>query len=320
MPRILIVDDEKDLQILIQQRFRKQIQSQHFEFIFAHNGFEALEIIQNSQHIDVLITDIHMPGMDGLALLSKVSAYSSHTHSIVLSAYGDIQNLRRAMNCGAYDFLTKPVNFRELEEILERSLEKQRESLPSLKEEEQDFLDLFEKELTPKALPLLSSLQMERLFPQKDKQIMLDSFAVKQGYNLILVIADEKSAVSRFSLIKIREVLRALSVTMPSRPDAWIKSLQCYQDKFIEGHFGVMGGWVDLQISQLKIACFPKNVFFFQEKNSPLKQNLQGDFPFLPGETKIFYKNTAQNLIIPLVSFGRSLSVCSKEEPSCKSF
>jgi len=118
--RILIVDDEKDLQVLIRQRFRKQIQIKHYEFIFAHNGLEALEILQNAQPIDILITDIHMPGMDGLTLLSKVPTYSTQICAIVLSAYDDVQNLRRAMNCGAYDFITKPINFVEFEGILEK--------------------------------------------------------------------------------------------------------------------------------------------------------------------------------------------------------
>ncbi len=120
--KILVVDDEIDLQRLIQQRFRKNIQAEEFKFVFVTNGVKALELLRNECEIDVVLTDINMPQMDGFTLLMKIKEIDEHIKTIVLSAYSEITNLRRAMHCGTFDFIVKPIDFKELEITLKKAL------------------------------------------------------------------------------------------------------------------------------------------------------------------------------------------------------
>ena len=121
--KILAVDDEPDMEVLISQRFRKQIKENKFEFVFARNGNEALEKLQQHQEISLVLTDINMPGMDGLTLLSKIKELNKPIQSLVISAYGDLKNIRTAMNQGAFDFLVKPIDFQDFEITLNKTLE-----------------------------------------------------------------------------------------------------------------------------------------------------------------------------------------------------
>lgn len=119
---ILVVDDEPDLQLLIRQKFRKKIRSNEWAFHFAHNGFEALDVLDHNPGVSLIMTDINMPGMDGLTLLDRLSHRSEIFKSIVISAYGDLSNIRTAMNRGAFDFVTKPVDFDDLEITIAKTL------------------------------------------------------------------------------------------------------------------------------------------------------------------------------------------------------
>lgn len=121
--KILVVDDEPDLEPLLCQAFRKKIRQKHFELIFAHNGLEALEKLQADLDIDVVLTDIYMPEMDGLTLLTKLNEFYPLIKAVIISAYGDIENIRTAMNRGAFDFLTKPINFQDLEITTNKTLQ-----------------------------------------------------------------------------------------------------------------------------------------------------------------------------------------------------
>jgi diguanylate cyclase (GGDEF)-like protein len=120
--KILVVDDEIDLQRLIQQRFRKHIQSEEMDFIFASSGVEALCKLRHDQHIDMVLTDINMPDMDGLTLIHFLPKVSETLKAVVISAYGDMARVRRAMNEGAFDFLTKPIDFQDLESTIRKTL------------------------------------------------------------------------------------------------------------------------------------------------------------------------------------------------------
>ncbi|HOJ91321.1 MAG TPA: response regulator, partial [Saprospiraceae bacterium] len=111
MTKIMVVDDEADLEILIKQKFRQQIRENKYEFLFASNGVHALEQLDAHNDVDLVLTDINMPIMDGLTLLSKITERNSFLKSVIISAYGDMENIRAAMNRGAFDFVTKPVNF-----------------------------------------------------------------------------------------------------------------------------------------------------------------------------------------------------------------
>ncbi|MGL4499660.1 MAG: putative bifunctional diguanylate cyclase/phosphodiesterase [Planktothrix sp.] len=111
---ILVVDDEPELQRLIERRLKPQIETREFEFLFANNGMDALDILRSNPDICVILTDLNMPGMDGWALLEQLPKIDPLLKAVVVSAYGDIQNIRTAMNRGAFDFLTKPINFQDL--------------------------------------------------------------------------------------------------------------------------------------------------------------------------------------------------------------
>lgn len=122
MAKILVVDDEPDLEVLIRQKFRKKIRANEYEFIFAHNGVHALEQLQLHKDVDIVLSDINMPEMDGLTLLSKLNEKHKLLKSVIVSAYGDMENIRTAMNRGAFDFITKPVDFTDLEMTIEKTL------------------------------------------------------------------------------------------------------------------------------------------------------------------------------------------------------
>lgn len=137
---ILVVDDETELQRLLQLRFRRKIQDGSFQFLFAQNGLEALQILQAPNTIDMVLTDIRMPEMDGLTLLEHLSNLNQPLKAVVVSAYGDMQNIRTAMNRGAFDFLIKPIDFRDLEVTIQKTLSCVRD-LREQKNQLQDALD-----------------------------------------------------------------------------------------------------------------------------------------------------------------------------------
>ena len=120
--KILAVDDEPDFELLIRQRFRRQIREEEFEFRFAHHGEEALTALAAEPDIDLMLLDINMPVMDGLTLLSELRERQSAVRAIMVSAYGDMANLRTAMNRGAFDFVTKPVDLSDLEITVRKAL------------------------------------------------------------------------------------------------------------------------------------------------------------------------------------------------------
>jgi adenylate cyclase len=113
--KILVVDDEPDLQALVRQKFRRKIKDGELDFSFALNGQEALEHLKTDSSIDLIMSDINMPVMDGLTLLSRVSDLNLTLKTVIVSAYGDMHNIRTAMNRGAFDFLTKPIDFEDFE-------------------------------------------------------------------------------------------------------------------------------------------------------------------------------------------------------------
>lgn len=121
--KILVVDDEPDLEVLIRQKFKKQIRQQELQFVFARNGVEALEKVQAEADVDIVLTDINMPEMDGLTLLTRLKEAHPLIKAVIVSAYGDMENIRTAMNRGAFDFLTKPINFQDLEITTSKTLE-----------------------------------------------------------------------------------------------------------------------------------------------------------------------------------------------------
>src|SRR3984885_12961169 len=122
MTKILVADDETDLEVLIKQKFRRQIREKEFEFVFAINGKDALEKLGQHTDIDIVLSDINMPEMDGLSLLVKLPDVNPILKAVIVSAYGDMDNIRTAMNRGAFDFLCKPINFEDLEVTIRKTI------------------------------------------------------------------------------------------------------------------------------------------------------------------------------------------------------
>jgi adenylate cyclase len=120
--RILVVDDEPDLEDLVQQKFRRQIKDGAIAFSFARDGVEALAFLEAHRDTDMVITDIKMPGMDGLTLLAKLQEGDDKLSTVIVSAYGDMGNIRTAMNRGAFDFLTKPIDFADFETTIRKTI------------------------------------------------------------------------------------------------------------------------------------------------------------------------------------------------------
>ena len=137
MAKILVADDEVDLEMLIKQKFRQKIREQEYEFVFAVNGKDALEKILLHPDVDIVLSDINMPEMDGLTLLSRLNESSPLIKSVIVSAYGDMENIRTAMNRGAFDFITKPINFEDLSLTMEKTIRhvaQIRETLKAIRE------------------------------------------------------------------------------------------------------------------------------------------------------------------------------------------
>ena len=144
MAKILVVDDEADLEVLIKQKFRQKIREQKYEFLFAINGRHALEQLEQHKDVELVLSDINMPEMDGLTLLAKLNEKKLLLKSVVVSAYGDMENIRTAMNRGAFDFVTKPVNFTDLELTIEKTLlhvKQMKETLRAIREN--DILKMY---------------------------------------------------------------------------------------------------------------------------------------------------------------------------------
>ena len=119
---VLIVDDEPDMEALVLQKFRRRIGAGAIRFVTAQDGIEALEVLARDA-VDLVVSDINMPRMDGLSLLGKLQESELGIATIIVSAYGDMTNIRTAMNRGALDFLTKPIDLQDLERTIDKTLE-----------------------------------------------------------------------------------------------------------------------------------------------------------------------------------------------------
>ena len=157
----MVVDDEPDLEILITQKYRKKIRNNEVKFIFANNGIDALKKLENNGDIDILLTDINMPEMDGLTLLAELNATYPLLKSVIISAYGDMPNIRLAFNRGAFDFLTKPIDFEDLEITIDKTLNEARIVRQAIKDRDrlvaiQNELDVareIQKAMVPQKFP-----------------------------------------------------------------------------------------------------------------------------------------------------------------------
>jgi adenylate cyclase len=226
MPKILVADDEADLEILIKQKFRRQIRENKYEFIFALDGNQALTKLQEHPDVAILLSDINMPGMDGLSLLSKVNEDSPLVKTIMVSAYGDMDNIRMSMNRGAFDFICKPISFDDLELTIEKTLS----HVHQLKE-------------TLKAVKENSILRM-----YVDETVL--SFMSRKEFESSLLVNETIDATVLFV-----DICGFTSISESEPADAVIKLLNRYFDVMVEAILE-FGGYVDKFMGDAVMAVF----------------------------------------------------------------
>lgn len=226
MAKILVADDEADLEMLIKQKFRQKIREQQYEFVFAVNGNDALDKIQQHPDIDILLSDINMPEMDGLTLLSRIAESSPLIKSVIVSAYGDMENIRTAMNRGAFDFITKPINFEDLSVTMEKTIRhvlQIKETLKAIKEN--NILRMYVDETV---LKFMGSREFE------------SSLMANETVEATVVFID----ICSFTAISEKET-----------PDIVVKLLNKYFDVMVK-EIIAQGGYVDKFIGDAVMAVF----------------------------------------------------------------
>ncbi|MBK8550960.1 MAG: response regulator [Ignavibacteria bacterium] len=226
MAKILVADDEPDLEMLIRQKFRQKIREKEYEFVFAVNGNDALDKIQQHSDIDILLSDINMPEMDGLTLLGKMSESSPLIKSVIVSAYGDMENIRTAMNRGAFDFITKPINFEDLALTIEKTLKyvlQIRETLKAIKEN--NILKLY-----------------------VDETVI--NFMSGHEYESSLMVSENIEATVAFI-----DICGFTSISENEAPDKVVSMLNSYFDVIVK-EIIAQGGYVDKFIGDAIMAVF----------------------------------------------------------------
>ena len=226
MAKILVVDDETDLEVLIKQKFRQKIREHKYEFLFAINGKHALEQLELNTDVDIVLSDINMPEMDGLTLLSKINEQNTLLKAVIVSAYGDMENIRTAMNRGAFDFVTKPVNFEDLELTMEKTIshvQQLRETMKAIKEN--NILKMYVDETV---LNFMAGREFE------------SSLMVNETVNATVVFID----ICSFTTISENE-----------SPDIVVKLLNKYFDVMVK-EIIAQGGYVDKFMGDAVMAVF----------------------------------------------------------------
>ena len=226
MAKILVADDEADLEMLIKQKFRQKIREQKYEFVFAVNGVDALEKIQLHTDIDMVLSDINMPEMDGLTLLSHLNESSPLIKSVIVSAYGDMENIRTAMNLGAYDFITKPINFEDLALTMEKTISyviQIKETLKAIKEN--NILKMY-----------------------VDENVL--NFMSSREYESSLMLNENVEATVAFI-----DICGFTSISENESPDNVVKLLNSYFDVIVK-EIIAQGGYIDKFIGDAIMAVF----------------------------------------------------------------
>ena len=265
MAKILVVDDEVDLEVLIKQKFRQKIREHQYEFVFAINGVRALEQLEQHHDIDVVLSDINMPEMDGLTLLSKLNEQNGLMKAVIVSAYGDMENIRTAMNRGAFDFITKPVNFDDLELTMEKTIK----HVSQLKE-------------TMRAIKENNILKM-----YVDETVL--NFMGSREFGTSLMQNEIVEATVMFI-----DICSFTTISENEKPDTVVKLLNSYFDVMVK-EIIAQGGFIDKFIGDAIMAVFRGDYHLDRAIDASLVVRKKIDE--LPNETgNIFFK--------PKVSIG----------------
>ena len=225
--RILVVDDEIDLEQLMLQKMRREVRHGRYEFEFAHNGAEAIERLRKDSGFDIVLSDINMPVMDGLTLLAQIPEVNPDVRAVMVSAYGDMKNIRTAMNRGAFDFITKPIDFTDLKITIERTIENlalwrkalsARDKLVAL-QNELDVARKMQQNILPKFFPTSKAFDLyANMVPARS--VGGDFFDVYEFHDgrVGIVIADvsDKGVPAAMFMMASRTLLKACAVISAS--------------------------------------------------------------------------------------------------------
>lgn len=258
MTKILVADDEADLELLIRQKFRQKIRDQKYEFVFAMNGKEAIDKLKEHKDIDVLLSDINMPEMDGLTLLTNLSDVAPLTKAVMVSAYGDMDNIRTAMNKGAFDFVTKPVNFEDLELTIQKTIQyvgQLKETLQAIKEN--NILKMY---VDANVLQFMGTREFEQ--------------------TLLLNELTEAS-------VAFIDICGFTSISERESPDAVVNLLNNYFDVMVKGIIG-QGGTIDKFMGDCVMAVFKGDYHLDRAIDAALQiktdiEALPVEYSFKPG-------------------------------------
>ncbi len=224
--KILVVDDEPDLEPLIRQRMRRHVRSGKYEFKFAKDGIDALEKLEADHDIDLVLSDINMPRMDGLTLLEQIPTVDPDIRAVIISAYGDMDNIRTAMNRGAFDFVTKPVDFKDLTVTIDRALTNLAEWRDALQHRDQlvalrnelDIAHNLQQSILHTDFPVSESFEVfAQMRPARNVGgDFYDVIKLPNG-RLVLVIADvsDKGVASALFMMAARTTLKAATIGAP---------------------------------------------------------------------------------------------------------
>ncbi len=221
--KILVVDDEPDLELMISQKFRKQVREKELEFAFAANGVTALDKLGADEAIDIVLTDINMPEMDGLTLLSKINETFPLIKSVIVSAYGDMKNIRTALNRGAFDFITKPIEFEDLEITLRKTIHETRARKQAARDRDRivalqrelDVARRIQQSILPRSFPASAKFELAaRMLTAKEVGGDLYDFFLIDASKLGFVIGDAsgKGIPAALFMAVSRTLLRAIAL------------------------------------------------------------------------------------------------------------
>ncbi len=224
--KILVVDDEPDLERLMRQRMRREVRAGTYEFSFAHDGFEALECLRQDREIEMVLSDINMPGMDGLTLLDQLPKVNQNIRAVIVSAYGDMQNIRTAMNRGAYDFVTKPIDFKDLRVTIDKTLDhlrilrealETRDRLVAL-ENELDVASRMQQSILPTVFPEVEGFQIfGHMEPAREVGGDFFDIVNLEGGRFGLTIADVsgKGVAAGLFMMSSRTLMKGSAIGIP---------------------------------------------------------------------------------------------------------
>jgi len=285
--KMLVVDDEPDLESLIRQRFRKKIRDGEYDFVFAQNGLEALSKLLEHKDVGIILSDINMPEMDGLTLLAKLNELKNPAlRTVIVSAYGDMDNIRSAMNRGAYDFVTKPVDFNDLERTIEKTINELAIIRNAIKEHNklsaiQHDLDIardIQLAILPKKFPPFPNINEVDIYaamePAKEVGGDLYDFFMLDDHRLGIVIGDVsgKGIPAAIFMAVSRTLIRATALkgNQPNECFTYVNNLLCNESissMFVTAFYGIF----DFKTGELRYVNGGHNYPYIISKTGEVK-------------------------------------------------